>query len=733
MGNLLTFHIAPGVIWLQVPEAGLNILCGCPAEVVKHLMRKGFISTVTKNGVTCETGPNVILLSDLMVQNGGLANLAEFPVLQMLYRQGMILPNHPNNTGVKPMLIGSSAQVRAQMAYIYRGNYGLTTKEEIMACGVDETMAEAMMRIKLKFAFGQIKPPSQFIDTLEIEGEEVEIRHGVRVRRIGINQFRFSYRGRHANVDLNLAPDHGYETPYPLGHHRVQPHYFAVLHTGEGDGWDINRPCMSSVIMFQGRIYLIDAGPGIVHSLTALGIDVSEVAGIFHTHAHDDHFAGLPELIHTDRRLKYFATPLVRSSVAKKFSALLAIKEEKFGQFFDIHDLTFDTWNDCDGLKVMPFFSPHPLETNIFYFQALDVTGNRTYAHWADISSWRVLDGMVGSGEKDVPAEVIDKVKADYLRPADLKKIDAGGGMIHGVAEDFQNDSSSRLVLAHIARPLTSQEKQIGSETFFGALNVLIPGQQDYLKQRAYRLLSTYFPELNKDHLLMLLNCPIVEYNAGTIIRRPGATLPNVEMVLSGVVSYLEDTHGAHKRLSYGSLLGIGGVFGDDAGTEGTYRAISNCSMIGFPLVQFKSFLDEKGLLSPMKRLIDKIWFLRKTRLFGEQTTFFRLIPLAQSLETVVVASGQAIDMTNTGPLLSLVKEGRVVLLTGDDQVLEEVEAGGALGEESYFDDGTAWRWRTETEVTLYRLRGGNLLDIPIIHWKMLEAFERRRNLFITD
>ncbi len=51
----------------------------------------------------------------------------------MFYRQGMIMPGHPNNTGQKPLLIGSEEQIKAQMQYIYRGNYGLISEDEIIA------------------------------------------------------------------------------------------------------------------------------------------------------------------------------------------------------------------------------------------------------------------------------------------------------------------------------------------------------------------------------------------------------------------------------------------------------------------------------------------------------------------------------------------------------------------------------------------------------------------------
>ncbi|MEO5364534.1 MAG: response regulator, partial [Magnetococcus sp. DMHC-8] len=522
MNNLLVIQVTPGVYWLQVPEAGLYVLCGCPGEVVKHLMRKGLISTVQRHGVTFESGPNAILLSDLLVQNGGFANLSEFPVLQMLYRQGMILPKHPNNTGVRPLLIGSAAQVRAQLEYIHRGNYGLVSREEIMACGVEPELADIMMRIKRSFAFGEIRSPHAFLDTLEIGEHPVSIRNEVSVMRTGLNHFRFTYRGEHADIDLNLPPATIYEVPYPLGRHRIQQHYFAVLHTGEGDGWDINRPSMGSIVMFQGRVYLVDVSPAVLQILMALGIEISEVEGVFQTHGHDDHFGGLPALIHSHHRLKYYATPLVRASVAKKFAALTSLPEEKFADFFEIHDLTVDNWNDCDGLEVMPLYSPHPVETTILMLRALAGDGYRTYAHWADLSAFEVLDHMTGDGPEGVPAAFMDNIKRNYLRPADLKKLDIGGGMIHGLAEDFRQDLSKRLVLAHTSRKLTTQEMAIGSESFFGALDILIEGQQDYLRQRAFRFISRLFPSVRIDQIHMLLNSPIVNYNAGTIIRRTG-------------------------------------------------------------------------------------------------------------------------------------------------------------------------------------------------------------------
>ncbi len=726
MGNLLTIQVAPGVFWLQIPEAGLYILCGCPAEVSKLLMLKGLNADAIKQGITFETGPNVILLSDVLIQNGGFANMAEFPVLQMLYRQGMIIPGHPNNSGIKPMLMGMADQVNAQIDYIHRGNYGLT-KAEMIATGVDEETAEIMNRIKLHFSFGKVYKPTEFLDTLTITNAPQEIRNGAQIQRMGCNQFRFTYRGQTADVDLNLPKDVVYKSPYPLGFHSVQRHYFAVLHTGEGDGWDSQRPSMSSIIMFQGRIYLIDAIPGVLNVLTALGIDISEVEGIFHTHAHDDHFAGLPALIQTDRRLKYFATPLVRASVTKKFAALMAIEEEKFQQFFDIHDLVFDQWNQCGCLEVKPLYGPHPVETNLLLFRALDGMGYRTYAHWTDLTACALLDKMTESGPNQVPVDFINKIKKDYLYPTDLKKLDIGGGMIHGLAEDFINDPSKRIILAHLARNLTTQEMEIGSESTFGALDILIPGEQDYRRQRSFYYLRDLFPEISDDEIRMLINGPIINYNAGSFIRRENEPSNFVEMTISGDIIYLDSDYSIRYHLGFGAFMGLQPIFMNVVNNTGNYRAVSHSSILRIPVYLFKTFLENSKLFVKLEKVLEKVQFLRHTWLFGEQTSFVFLTKISQIMETITFSHGTLIHEILNDPTLWLVAKGQIALISDTGEPYEMIQAGGFFGEHSYLHTShSPWRFQAVGTCELLRINWIGLLEAPIIHYKMLEIAQKR-------
>jgi len=618
MQSIRQIEVSTGVWWVEVPAADIRVLCGCPADAVKHLMKRGLIAPTEAGGVTFETGPNVILLSDVMVQNGTFANLGEFPVLQMLYRQGMIIPGHPGNTGVKPLIIGSPEQVLAQMQYIYRGNYGLISEDELIDAGATPDQARERIRLKLKFAFGRICHPSELIDTLAVEGEAVEVRNGLRVRRLRLNVFEFMYGDDSVTVDLNLQPFETYECPYPLGFYHMPREYFAVVHSGEGDGWDINRASMGAILMFQGKVYLIDAGPNILHTLDALGIGVNEIEGIFHTHSHDDHFAGLTTLIRADHRIKYYASPLVRASVARKMAALLSIEPGAFADYFECHDLVEDCWNDIEGLEVKPLFSPHPVETTVFLFRALWEGGFRTYAHLADICRLEVLKGFI-TEDDDKPGiskALYRRVVEDYATPVDIKKVDVGGGMIHGDAYDFRDDTSGKIILAHSAARNTIAQKAIGSTAAFGTIDVLIPSNHDFIWRAAYELLMGYFPDIAHHQIRVLLNNPVVTFNPGTILVKERQPAPSIFLLLSGSVEAIHMTGGGRSVLSAGALSGEWSALFGSAVSE-TYRAIGFVKALEIPCSLYGEFVRRNNLSSEITRIFENRDFLPRTGLFG--------------------------------------------------------------------------------------------------------------------
>ena len=725
MSALRKIAVSTGMFWIEVPAVDMRILCGCPVDSVKHLLRRGLIVSTEVDGVECETGPNAILLSDLAIQNGRACSRSEFPVLQMLYKQGLIVPEHPCNTGLRPLLIGSASQVEAQMEYLFRGNYGLASREELIEAGVVPAQADELMRMKLAFAFGRIMPTEELIEPLIVAREPVEIRKGLTIRRLRTNVFEFVYQGERVEVNLNLGPGEVYECPYTLDRHLLNRDYFSVVHSGEGDGWDMNRPTMGSILLFQGRVYLVDAGPNIDYALMALGIGVNEIDGIFHTHCHDDHLAGLTTLIRGDRRITYFATPMVRASVTKKLSSVMRIPESEFGKLFDLRDLDMDVWNDIEGLEVRPILSPHPVETTIFYFRVMWEGGYRSYAHLADIVSMEVLRNMIAPADAiaGVSEAFYAKTAAAYALKADVKKIDIGGGMIHGVAADFGDDTSDKLILAHTARRFTEDERAIGSGAPFGTIDVLIEGTSDALRRRAFEYLRSYFPDAPLHSIRHLMNGKIMVFNPEVLLFKEQALIDAVYLILSGSAELLRTGVRGSSQVAAGSILGETPALHGTAAVE-TCRAISFVQALRMPRDLYLDFVTRGAMRQDLAESREKLDFLRGNWLFADGVSCVTLSRLIRSAGSAVFNKDRLIPPP--ADELLVLRSGEAAISTPSGYA-ESIGTGGYVGATALSRDeskGTQLRFLSLSEAYCFPL--DTIANIPVVRWKLLETHRRR-------
>jgi hemerythrin len=723
--------VANGLFWVSIPEADLRIQCGCPADSVKHLMKQGFISAVRKGGVTYETGPNAILLSDTPIQHGCISNLAEFPVLQMLYRQGMLLPGHPNNTGRKPLLLGAEDQVRSQSEYIFRGNYGLSSREELLQAGVTEAEAQDMMRIKVHFAFGRIRPTEELLDMRVIGRQNTEIAPGVTVRRRGVNRFQIRHGGESVDVDLNLGPGEEYGPSYSLKPTRIKREQFSVINLGEGDGWNIDKPCMGSIVCFQGKLYLIDAGPDIRASLVALGVNVNDLEGIFQTHVHDDHFAGFTCLIAMDHRLKYYATPYVRATAEKKLAALIGMRPGEFSNYFEVHDLAAGRWNTVDGLEVKPVYSPHPVETTVLFFRALRQGGHRTYAHLADIIDFNLLKGMADPQKGSVSRELYQSYTSTLLSPADVKKIDAGGGLIHGNAEDFRKDATPVKYLSHKTSSLSAKEKQIGASAPFGSQDVLIPADTDlHALPAATRFLAACFPGVPAPEISTLANCPRVTLKPGTTIVKSGERLEALHMILDGVADSYESQSAVPFMLTSGTLIGEMCALNGDLARR-TYSARSHVTALRIPLPAFTDFVERNGLRHAILRVHENRRFLQSTWLFGEMVSFTVSNRIAQAMVEKTAGAGQSVRVTGESGL-AILERGKVSLSTGGEH-FTTLGPGDFWGETTVLQKAPSlFEAVAERECSYYVIPAEALSNVSIVQWKLMETFRKRLVWFRT-
>ena len=474
---ITVYKVQHAEYWVEIPQINLKILCGCPENSIKHLRKKGLVYPAEKAGVFYEEGPNAILLSDLPVQKKRLSNLTEFPILQILYRQGLLISGHPNHGDINLIMLGTKQQIEAQLKYVYCGNYGITDEDEYMRAGVDREQYLSSLRAKMFFAYGRFVPSSELIDQVVIEKKRCLIRNGAYIRRIEPNIFEISFRGTSVCIDLNLKKNQAYRSTYRLPKCQVPDAGFAIAHIGEGDGWDYSRPCIGSLVIHKNRRFLIDTGPHISQTLRALGIKHKEIDGVYFTHVHDDHFAGLFSLLRIRRKLAIYATKSVYLTIVKKLAALLDKKIAEIEKTLNFNELKDGAWNNNYGLEVKPIESPHPVDTTLFIMRVKSKGGYKTYGHFSDIAALKVLKQMVN---KDDQAAGISRARYNELRKlyrlsCDLKKVDVGGQAIHGNSKDFINDPSTRLIFSHTTEPLDNLQLKIGSQAKFGEIDILIP------------------------------------------------------------------------------------------------------------------------------------------------------------------------------------------------------------------------------------------------------------------
>jgi len=714
--------VIDGVYFVEIPEANLYIQCGSPAESVKHLIKQNFISKKSINNREFETGPNAILLSDIMIQNGDFSNISEFPILQMFYKQCLIIPNHPNNTGIKPILIGEENQVISQMEYIHRGNYGLTSQEEIEICGINAQTAKELYNMKLAFSFGKLKSISDLLSNCIVKNTAVEIRDGVYIKRIDVNIFELNYKNDTITIDLNLTDKQNYESPYSLLPKKIKKDYFSIIQSGQGDGWDVMRPSMNSIICFDGKYYLIDVVPNIHYILDSLSISVNQIEGVFLTHCHDDHIAGITTLIRSDKKIKIYGAKIVTASLIKKLSALLMLEESNFKSLLDIQELTIDVYNNIDNIEIKPIISAHPVETTIFIFRTYANNKYYSYGHFADIPSYDTLKEMLLTDKNKfgVTQKFYEKTIKVHSQKLDIKKIDIGEGLVHGNSRDFIDDKSEKIILAHTSKKLTKEQLKIGTSSDFGTQDTLISSKIDYDDITVKQYLQSSFPTLSKEQLEPFFNFKIVHFNPKEILHNKNEKINNLYLIISGLVEKRTSNSNALIILDSGVITGEKVALNNQI-FNSSFMAKNHVKALKIPLTDFVDFITKYNLNSYFNDKFEIGYHFLKNKLFNENISYPTINKL---IKNMTIHKYQKSDNNINIKNIYIIIKGSVNILV-DDTIISNISVGDYFGGvQIILNTPSIFTYEIADECELYSIPANSIKEIPIVFWKMLEQHE---------
>jgi hemerythrin len=434
----------------------------------------------------------------------------------------------------------------------------------------------------------------------------------------------------------------------------------------------------------------------------------------------------------SDRRIKYYSTPLVRASVTKKLSALLSIRESDFENYFDIQDLEFDKWNNVMGLEVKPVLSPHPVENNVFFFRAYGLDRDYTYAHLADTAAFDVLDKMAAGDYAgcQVPQKLVDDTKKSLLQPVDLKKIDIGGGLIHGNAKDYADDTSRKLMFCHISRPLDQWERARGQGAPFGASEQLIPSFQEYIRRSAFQFVKAHFTDIPNDDLLVLLNNPTVTFNPESILMRAGERPEHVLLMLTGSVEYFDTRRDAHGQQGAGSFIGEYASL-TEAPAERTYRAKCFVKALQISVGLYRRIFEKYSLTSHFYEMSQIRRFLQQTWLFGEALSNPVLNRICRNVEVRSLDDGDILPESSLDKVY-LVRDGAVARVSGNG-TKSLIEQRGLFGESvAIYGQYSDVSYQAIGKTKLFGIPPNVMDGIPVVQWKLLESFRQASAILET-
>jgi hemerythrin len=413
----------------------------------------------------------------------------------------------------------------------------------------------------------------------------------------------------------------------------------------------------------------------------------------------------------------------VRASVVKKLCALLSIDASELNHYLDFQDLPTNSWSDLAGLEVRPVISPHPVETTIFQFRVKNELGYKTYAHLADIASFEYIDEIIQGNSAPFKSPLCEVAKAAYLDRADVKKIDIGGGLIHGVAKDFIHDSSSKKILAHAASPLTQEEQSIGVNVPFGSVDVLIQASQDYEIGLAQHHLSQLYPTIDAKDMQALLSCPVVSMSPDENLLPIGLSQESIYLILRGYLELRDDQQGLRATFSAGTVAGeLAALLNKPAFYN--HIAASYGSALKIPAELYREIALKNNLYPERQLTEQKRLFLLACWLFEDGISYVTLNRLVNALQQIEFKKGEQFSLLS-GSSIYLVKSGSVEVRR-ENHPIKTVSPYQFFGESAAFA-GQPHHDMIEVleDASCYRLDASILAKIPVCRWKLLQTMQR--------
>ena len=256
------------------------------------------------------------------------------------------------------------------------------------------------------------------------------------------------------------------ETPMPLmlaPPRPIQRQEITLQFIGGSDGFDPEgiTTCFLAYFGATGKdtATLFDVAAYLRVRLGNLGISTHQISEVFISHVHEDHIAGLPELLLMGgNRVRLITSRTIYRSLLRVLSAMLALPQDEVAVLFDFSPLEPEQPLQIDGKKFEAIYAIHTIPTLAVRVNGLYYSGDMRYDE-----AW--FDELV---KKGILSPTRRRELIEFASDVSILVQDAGGGAIHtSVTPDVLNaltHKSKQVILTHTPKrmqqlPATHQSR----------------------------------------------------------------------------------------------------------------------------------------------------------------------------------------------------------------------------------------------------------------------------------
>ena len=656
-------HPLPNSTYLVDTAAG-SILVNCPPETLKYILAQGL------------EPPQLILLPPDMPHGRELGS-SGFVHQGINYAsvEFLLYANFFGKQRNAHIITPTAAQAARLDRMLEETFTGPTRDEEY---GADLWLRAECAAVGYYPPFGRAPTHSDLCRISNLETDGGDLGHGVRVELVG-EMYHF-YEGDEVVAEISTVVR---GTPRPLTLAPARPllrHELTLQFIGGSDGFDPAgiTTCFLAYLSsdVQQQATLFDTAAYLRMRLGNLGLSPRQISEVVLSHLHEDHLAGLPELLLMgDQRIRLLTCDVIYQSLLRVLSAMLNLSAEDVAALFDYCPLNPGQPLELDGRVFESIYAIHTIPTIAVRVSGLYYSGDMRYDE-----QW--FDQLVQEGT------LSDQRRNDLIHFAEGAQVlvqDAGGGAIHTTITPellaVLAAKGQRVILAHTKQDELTADQSVWAGRVEFASSGHVSGMGAALAEADdVEVVETLqaCPFLSRLGLAKIQDLAtqvtITHHEAQDVIIRDGELSDGSMFVVhSGLV---EIWSGVELMM----VVGRGGSLGERGALEGWQRmntlvARGDAQLLVIPREAFAAVATHLGLAEAFERA-DWMW---RQAIFHD-LLWSTLLDLALDFVPRQLAAGQQLfTLGDLAEEIYLLITGRIEVVGKEGQTLDGMDEPGTF------------------------------------------------------